>query len=99
MSRLHTLLLLVATPALAPASELSVGFGEADVTPEVGKKPVFLAGFGQDRKATKVHDPILVRAVVLADGDDKIALVSVDVVGLFHPTVERIRKELPGFKY
>lgn len=70
-----------------------------DVTPELGKKPVFLAGFGQNRKAKKVHDPIMARAVVMADGDEKIALVSVDVVGLFLPSVERVREKLPGFKY
>jgi hypothetical protein len=79
--------------------EFSVGFGEADLTPDPGKKPVFLAGFGQNRKATKVHDPIMARAVVMADGDVKIALVSVDVVGLFLPSVERVREKLPGFKY
>ncbi|HET6573361.1 MAG TPA: hypothetical protein VFG68_07155, partial [Fimbriiglobus sp.] len=73
---------------------LSVGFGEVDVTPELGKKPVFLAGFGHDRPATKVHDPIMARAVVLSDGTHKIALVAVDVVGLFRPTVERVREEL-----
>jgi hypothetical protein len=81
------------------ASELTVGFGEADVTPELGKRPVYMAGFGMNRKATKIHDPITARAVVLADGDAKVALVTVDVVGLFHPTVERIREKLPGFKY
>jgi hypothetical protein len=93
---------LAAVLALAPAvaaAELTVGFGEADVTPELGKKPVYLAGFGHNRPATKVHDPIMARAVVLADGDDKIALVTVDVVGLFLPSVERVRAKLPGFKY
>jgi hypothetical protein len=83
----------------APAGEFSVGFGEADITPELGKKPVYLAGFGQDRKAVKVHDPIMARAVVLADGDERIALVTVDVVGLFYPAVENIRAKLPGYKY
>jgi len=84
-----------------PAGEFTVGFGETDLTPEIGagKKPVFLAGFGQNRKATKVHDPITARAVVMADGDEKIALVSVDVVGLFLPSVERVREKLTGFKY
>ena len=91
------ILLLVATPI--SAAEFTVGFGEADITPVIGKKPVYLAGFGQDRKAVKVHDPIMVRAVVLADGDVKIALVTVDVVGLFLPSVERIREKLSGFKY
>jgi hypothetical protein len=81
------------------AGEYSVGFSEVDLTPEVGKKPVFLAGFGQNRKATKVHDPITARAVVMADGDEKIALVSVDVVGLFLPSVVRVREKVTGFKY
>ncbi len=92
---------LIAFTLPLSAGEFTVGFAETDLTPEVGmgKKPVYLAGFGQNRKATKVHDPITARAVVMADGDDKIALVSVDVVGLFLPSVERIREKLPGFKY
>src|SRR5436309_7735565 len=81
------------------AGDLTVGFAETDVTPELGTKPVYLAGFGQDRQAKTVHDPIMVRAVVLADGTEKIALVSVDVVGLFHTSAERVREKLPGFKY
>ena len=82
----------------APAS-LSAGFAEVDVTPDVAAKPVYLAGFGKGRKATRVHDPIMARAVVLANGKTKIAIASVDVVGLFREPVERIRKELPGFNY
>ncbi|MDB5308293.1 MAG: Neutral/alkaline non-lysosomal ceramidase [Gemmataceae bacterium] len=101
MARLILLSLALFLPptSRAGAAELSVGFAEVDVTPELGKKPVFLAGFGQDRRATKVHDPITARAVVLGDGTDRIALVSVDVVGLFNTSVERVRKNLPGFKY
>jgi hypothetical protein len=41
----------------------------------------------------------MARAVVLSDGTHKVALVSVDVVGLFFPSVERVRQQLPGFKY
>src|SRR5262245_53951653 len=91
--------LLLAAAFPAAAAEFAVGFGEVDVSPELGKKPVYLAGFGQDRVAKKIHDPIMARAVVLADGETKIALVTVDVVGLFHPTVEKIREKLAGFKY
>ncbi len=85
--------------ASAAAGELTVGFADQDVTPELGKKPVYMAGFGQNRLAAKVHDPLTVQAVVLADGDARIALVSVDVVGLFLTSVERIRAQLPGFTY
>ena len=56
-------------PAVVAAEpQLSVGFGEVDVSPVLGNKPVYLAGFGQDRKATKVHDPIMARAVAFSDG-------------------------------
>src|SRR5207247_763769 len=57
------------------------------------------AGFGHNRKATKVHDPLFARAVVLRDRKRKIALASVDVVGFFHPSVVNVRKDLPGFDY
>ncbi len=90
-------LLTIARPG--SADDLTVGFAIVDVTPEIGKKPVYLAGFGHDRKATKVHDPLSARAVVLSDGTGKVALVSVDVVGLFIESVERIREKLTGFKY
>jgi hypothetical protein len=93
---------LLAPPALAdvPADALRAGFGEADITPDVnGKKPVFMAGFGHNRKATKVHDRLKARAVVLRHGEQKVALACVDLVGLFHHSVTRVRKQLPGFSY
>lgn len=97
--RLALPLLLFLIPSPLVASELTVGFASVDVTPVIGKKPVYMAGFGQNRLAGKIHDPLSARAVVLADGDAKVALVSVDVVGLFLTSVERVREKLPGFKY
>lgn len=88
---------LISLPGLA--GDLRVGFGNIDVTPELGKKPVFLAGFGETRLAVKVHDPIMARAVVIDDGKSKIAMACVDVVGIFNESVTRIRKQLPGFTY
>ena len=79
---------------------LRVGFAEVEVTPVVGTKPpVYLAGFGHNRKATAVHDPLKARAIVVADGKRKIAIVSVDVVGLFHESVQRVRAKLTDFDY
>lgn len=87
-------------PADRPeAVELQAGFGQADITPDLKEKPVYLAGFGKNRKATGVHDPIMARAVVLGHGQSKIALVSVDLVGLFLDVVEKARQRLPGFAY
>src|SRR6476661_8701822 len=82
------------------AADLSVGFGEVDVTPKLDPdNPVYIAGFGHNRKAIKVHDPIMARAVVLADGKQKVALVAVDVVGLFNAVAESVRKKVEGFTY
>jgi hypothetical protein len=92
-------LALAAPVASAQPDGLQAGFAESDITPKLGAKPVFMAGFGQDRKATAVHDPLLARAVVLHDGKQKIALVSIDVVGFFYPNVVRVREGLPGFAY
>ena len=94
-------LVLISVPSAWTAeTPLQAGFAETDVSPTVGgKKAVYIAGFGHDRKATALHDPIMARAVVLAHEKQKIALVCVDVVGLFLPTVENVRAELPGFAY
>jgi hypothetical protein len=83
----------------SPEAALLVGFGEADITPVLGEKPVFMAGFGHGREAVKIHDPLLARAVVFRAGDRKLAIVSIDVVGFFYANVLHVRKELKDFRY
>lgn len=95
---LTALITLVA--ASAAFADLTVGFGEADITPTLGPDtPVWLAGYGQNRRATAVHDPLLVRAVVLSDGRTKVALLCADLVGVMLPTVKAVREKLTGFDY
>lgn len=82
-------------PSLAcSASPLRVGFAEADITPSLKAGPVWLAGYGTGRKATGVHDPLLVRTIVLSDGQKKIAIASLDLVGLQLQDVRAIRKHV-----
>lgn len=81
------------------AAELQVGFGEADITPALGGKPVYVAGFGHNRKATGVADPLYARAIVLSDGKQKIAFVCLDIVGFFQSNVQAVRGKLNGFDY
>ena len=80
---------------------VEVAFGEVDITPEVGGKAdtVWIAGYGPGRAADGVHDPIMARCVVLKDGEKKIALVSVDLVGMQLPDVKKVRAAIPGFDY
>lgn len=93
------LLILGLTAAPAHAGAVEVGFAEVDITPDVNAKPVWIAGYGQNRRATEVHDPLYVRCLVVRDGDKKIALAVADVVGLHYDTVQEIRQQLSDFSY
>src|SRR5262249_20325254 len=82
------------------SAPLRAGFAEADITPTVGgERPVYLAGFGQNRKATGVHDSLKARAVVLEHDGRRVPLVALDVIGFFHPNVVHVREQLPAFAY
>jgi hypothetical protein len=95
-----TLVWFIAPISSAADQPLTAGFAAVEITPDVGgAKPVYLAGYGMNRKARGVHDPLYARTVVLASGDEKIAIVSVDLVGLQYPETKAIRAKLPQFKY
>jgi hypothetical protein len=96
---LGLILIAAAHPAFAEGS-LRVGFASADITPELkDDKPVWLAGYSAGRRATGIHDPLFVRASVLDDGTRRVAIASVDLVGLQYETVLRIRARLPKLHY
>src|SRR5262249_16865373 len=58
-------------PPVVNAAPLQVGFGDTDITPKVEAmgKPVYLAGFGHNRKAIAIRDPLQARVVVLKHAD------------------------------
>ncbi len=91
---------LASASSIAADEFVRAGFAEADVTPEIKEdQPVWLAGYGVGRRATGVHDPIMARCVLLEDDEKKLALVSVDLVGLQYPEVKKIREQLKQFDY
>jgi hypothetical protein len=100
MRELASFLALAAGFAGRGSQAVEVGFGKADITPDLkAEKPVWIAGYGHNRRATGVHDPLYARAVVLKDASKKIALVSVDLVGFMYPNTKEVRKRLDEFTY
>ena len=95
-----SLLFVAASTGLA-AEEVSVGFAKVDITPKVGgsAKAVWIAGYGMNRPAVGVHDPLFVRAIVVKTGTKKVAMAVADLVGLQYPVILRIREKLPDFSY
>lgn len=87
------------SPAVLNKASLEVGFAETDISPKLGIKPVYMAGYGRNRKATAIHDPLKARAFVLRHTSRKIAFVCLDLIGFFHCNVEHIRDSLKGFDY
>ena len=73
---------------------LQFGFAKRAITPALGGLPVYLAGFGHDRKATGLHDDLWARAVAVSDGRLRLVIVSVDLIGLFRKDVVKARAEL-----
>lgn len=76
---------------------LEAGVSAAHINPPIG---AFIAGDKQDRKFTGIHDSLYAKAVVITKGDEQLAMVTLDCIGLLYPDVVRIRKrasELFGF--
>lgn len=71
----------LATSGTATA-QLKVGAAAYTITPlDWSTRPYYLAGFGQNRVAEGVHDDLWARAIVMDDGMQRIAIISLDLVG------------------
>lgn len=68
-----------ATQKSAVSNGLRVGVAEIDITPPVGHR---MAGYFDERLATGIHDPLHAKAIVLQQGDKRIAMVFCDLVGI-----------------
>ncbi len=76
----------------APAqSTLSVGVAAHRITPNF---PVYIAGGIPYRLALGVHDDIWARSIVIESDDVRIALVSLDLIGINYDDVVAIRTQL-----
>jgi hypothetical protein len=79
-----------------PISDFLAGAASRVITPPLGQQPVFLAGFGRDRRAAVVHTDLYARALALRLDDQAFVLVVCDLIGLGRPDVEDIRAALAG---
>ncbi|HZO83916.1 MAG TPA: hypothetical protein VFC26_01805, partial [Verrucomicrobiae bacterium] len=75
---------------------LRAGFARIKITPDLenSKRPIYLAGFRQNRKATAIHDDLWAVACVLDDGHTRLGIVALDAIGFFHDDVISVRKRL-----
>ncbi|HZR16270.1 MAG TPA: hypothetical protein VFE51_03000 [Verrucomicrobiae bacterium] len=92
----YSLNLQVGSASLNDSHSLKVGFARVKITPDLSDSahPIFVAGFGQNRRATGVHDDLWAIACVIDDGRTRLGIVSLDAIGFFHDDVVRVRRRL-----
>jgi len=78
---------------IRPAPTLKAGAAAVKITPSL-TRPVYIAGYQNNRLAESVHDDLWARALVLDDGKTRMALVSCDLVGLSNQRVRKIRERV-----
>ena len=94
----NVLFLIIATTAFASQAgpderPWSVGYAEADITPNPGQ--VQMSGFGRERYAGGVLAPLLTQVVVLRDREDNTGvLIAADILDLDRVMVEAIRRAI-----
>lgn len=93
-----------AAAAEASPRPLRVGFARETINPVMGDpaRPVWLAGFSQNRAATAIHDDLWAVACVIDDGYTRVGIVALDAIGFFHDDVVAVRRRLgpePGLDY
>ncbi len=93
-------LLLMAAVLLCAApgwSQLRAAATKVDISPDLTRDRVWMAGFGATgRRPYGVHDPLYARVVVLSDGKLTLAVVGLDLLGFYRNDVEDLRR-LSGF--
>ena len=92
------LFILIATAAFASQAwpdekTWSVGYAEADITPE--PRQVQMSGFGRQRYAEGALAPLLTQVVVFRDGEDNTGvLITADILDFDRVMVEAIRRAI-----
>src|SRR3954471_11050990 len=79
----------------AGIAQLRVGAAKRTITPDLQKHgPVYMAGFGQNRRATGIHDDLYARCVAFSTGARPLVICAVDVIGVFWDDVQKIRAKV-----
>ena len=84
---------LPADIALQSAVGLQVGVAMANITPDNPTK-VYLEGYADLRQSTGIHDSISARCLLINDGKTIVALVSLDLLGLFMVNDENMKNTI-----
>lgn len=92
--RVFSFLIVMALSCCMAADAIEAGAAKIDITAPIGTP---LNGYGarMGRDSTAIHDPIWARALYLDDGQTRLFLVSVDLIGIMPELRERVLELAP----
>ncbi len=78
----------------ARPSPFSVGFAKVKMNPDLSdtNKPVWMAGFSNNKRVTAIHDDLWAVAFVIDDGRTRVGIVALDAIGFFHDDAVAVRR-------
>jgi len=71
--------------------KLMAGLAVTDITPPIGYR---MSGYFRERLSTGTSNPLLAKAIVLRQGDERAALVFCDIIGLSLDVSSRVRQQV-----
>ena len=86
-----TLLTLVTFTLSAQNQTWRAGAAQSSITP---KKSCYLAGYGGAGMSVGVHDSLYAKAVVISDGRQTAAVLTLDCIGLLYPDIKKIQQRV-----
>ena len=72
---------------------MKIGYAQTVITPSLDK-PVYLAGFGQNRRAETVHDDLYARSLAIQTEEITLVLVALDLIGFFQQDMKDVVEAL-----
>src|SRR3989304_832996 len=76
-------------PSIASGAELEAGVAVVDITPPLNYR---MCGYFNERLSTGIHDPLHGKALVLRQGNAKVAMVFCDLIGVTRDVSDRARQ-------
>jgi hypothetical protein len=93
MKKLASILIGLLCSVVSLAQTLKVGVSSAAINPAKG---AYIAGDKQNRKFTGIHDNLYAKAVVISSGRERVAILTLDCIGLLYSDVLKIRQKVAG---
>ena len=72
---------------------MKIGYAQNVITPSLDR-PVYLAGFGNNRRAETIHDDLYARALAIQDEKKTLVLVALDLIGFFRSDVQDVLRRV-----